>query len=258
MNITRPSEDIIRIIIPFLDIDTAVFLVRLGEEYLLFDTATYDTDMTELLFPCLSELGIPEEALTTVFISHPHRDHAGGLGAVLARYPTITVLAGGRALLDTHKAARLSLVRDGDRIGGVLRVVALPGHTADAVALLDTRTGILLSGDGLQLSGIFGSGWWGANITLPRAHKEALDRLSALPITAIYPAHDYHPEGRAYIGREAIARAIAACHAPLDKIREMILAAPGADDKAIAAAYNQEPLPTLGWPVVAAVRRELL
>lgn len=49
MNITRPSEDITRIIIPFLDIDTAVFLVRLGEEYLLFDTATYDTDMTEPL-----------------------------------------------------------------------------------------------------------------------------------------------------------------------------------------------------------------
>ena len=140
----------------------------------------------------------------------------------------------------------------------VLQVVAIPGHTSDAIALLDTRTGTLLSGDCLQLYGIFGSGWWGANVNYPKAHFAALDRLLTLPVTAIYPAHDYHPVGDAFIGREEILRAVGACREPLLMIRDMIQNDPEADDKALATLYNKQPLPTLGPHVVAAVRRDLL
>lgn len=259
MDITHITPDVTRIRIPFLDVYTSVFLIGTEAGYLLFDTATYPTDIAEHLLPALSSLGIRKEALAAVLISHPHRDHAGGLAALLEECPGLSVIAGSDALLATHGGARLSVAADGDVLFGVLRIVAIPGHTADSIAVLDLRTGTLLSGDGLQLYGLFGSGWWGANITMPQAHLAALERLAELPITAIYPAHDYHPEGDAFIGQAAVARALAACREPLFLIRDMIIADPQADDKAIAAAYNEKKtLPPLGWPVVAAVRRELL
>ena len=258
MSIEHLTPHITRIFVPFLDIYTSVFLVKTSEGALLFDTATYDSDMTEIILPALGELGVPPEALTRVFISHPHRDHAGGLAALLARRPEIEVIAGSTALAETHTGARITVMGDGETLLGVLRVVSIPGHTADAIALLDTRTGTLLSGDCLQLFGIFGSGHWGANITLPAAHFEALDRLAHLPLTAIYPAHDYHPEGNAYVGAEAIRRALCACREPLLLIRDRIAAAPTRTDCELADEYNRGNLPTVGRHVFAAVRRELM
>ena len=83
MDITHITPDVTRIRIPFLDVYTSVFLIGTEAGYLLFDTATYPTDIAEHLLPALSSLGIRREALAAVLISHPHRDHAGGLAALL-------------------------------------------------------------------------------------------------------------------------------------------------------------------------------
>lgn len=242
--------------VPFADIYTTVFLVKTEAGSLLFDTATYDTDVTEIILPTLEALGgLP--TLTHVFISHPHGDHAGGLGALLTALPHLTVIAGSEELKAKHPNARITPMTEGTLLGA-LRVLPLPGHTADSIALLDTRTGTLLSGDGLQLHGIYGSGVWGANIRYPGAHLAALDRLACEDIDAIYPAHDYHPCGDAYIGKTAIRAALDACRAPLFRIRDMIKENPNASDKALAAAYNAAGNPpTVGAHVFAAVRREL-
>lgn len=258
MQIKEITPHITSIRVPFLDIFTTVFLVRTEKGNLLFDTATYPTDITELILPALDGLGIGAADISHVLISHPHRDHMGGLEALLAHCPDITVAAGSQAPLSGHTVRHFLLVGDGDILLDRLRVVAIPGHTADAVAILDTRTGTLLSGDGLQLYGIFGSGWWGANISRPTDHLAALERIAALPLSAIYPAHDYHPLGDAYLGREAILGALDACREPLFLIRDMILASPDKDDKALAADYRKQPLPIVGPHVFAAVRRELL
>lgn len=242
--------------VPFADIYTTVFLVRTEAGNLLFDTATYDTDITEIILPALEALG-GLTALSHVFISHPHGDHAGGLGALLTALPHLTVIAGSEELKAKHPNATVIPMREGTLLGA-LRVLPIPGHTADSIALLDTRTGTLLSGDGLQLHGIYGSGVWGANIRYPGAHLAALDRLAEEEICAIYPAHDYHPCGNAYVGKTAIGAALDACRAPLFLIRDMIRENKDTSDEALAAAYNAmgNP-PTVGAHVVAAVRREL-
>ena len=252
------TPDVFRMRVPFLDIFTSVFLVKTEAGAVLFDTATYPTDITELVLPCLAEHGVRGEEITHVMVSHPHRDHSGGLEAFLTLYPDVTVVAGSNALLKTHKGARLSVMRDGDVLLDDLRVVAIPGHTTDAIALWDTRSDILLSGDGLQLYGIYGSGTWGANIPFPAAHFSALARLAKLPLTAIYAAHDYHPLGDAYLGTEGIGRAIEACREPLLLARDMILESPEADDSTLAVAYNKKGLPTIGSHVFTAVRRDLM
>lgn len=258
METIQLTPDITAIRVPFLDIFTTVFLVKTEAGNLLFDTATYPTDITEIILPALAELGVGIEALSAVLISHPHRDHMGGLEELLTLAPDITVIAGSNAPQKTHTIKNLIIGRDGDSILDSLQIVAIPGHTTDAIALLDTRTGTLLSGDGLQLFGIFGSGYWGANISFPKAHLAALERIAALPITAIYPAHDYHPVGDAYIGKDAIGRALDACREPLFAIRDMILASPDQSDEELSALYRKQALPKVGSHIFAAVRRDLV
>ena len=258
MDITQLTPYITAIRVPFIDIFTTVFLVKTESGNLLFDTATYDSDVTDIILPALAECGVNGAELSAVFISHPHRDHAGGLAALLARYPDLCVIAGSNALARSQTIRNLQIGRDGDVILGDLRIVSLPGHTTDAIALLDTRTNTLLSGDGLQLFGIYGSGPWGANISFPKAHLSALDRIAALELSAVYPAHDYHPVGDAYVGKEAISRALDACREPLFAIRDMIKGDPDATDAQLAARYNGQGLPTVGSHVFAAVRRDLL
>ena len=256
--ITKITEHITRIRVPFYDIFTTVFLVKTDEGNLLFDTATYDSDVTDIILPALASLGVTPSELSSVFLSHPHRDHAGGVPALLTANPAVTVYAGSEAVRETTAVPNLVTVADGDSLLGCLQVVAIPGHTKDSVGLLDTRTKTLLSGDGLQLYGIYGSGEWGANIRYPKEHIDALARIRDLTIDVIHPAHNYHPLGDVYEGREQILRALDACAAPLYLIRDMIRDNEDVSDEALTHAYNAKGAPTIGKHVVSAVRRELL
>ncbi|MBQ8696921.1 MAG: hypothetical protein IJ519_04290 [Clostridia bacterium] len=73
----------------------------------------------------------------------------------------------------------------------------------------------MISGDCLQMYGIYGSGAWGANITFPKAHFEALEKLENMQIDVLLTAHDYHPKGYKYVGKTEVAFAINACREPL-------------------------------------------
>ena len=240
-------ENILRIKIPFEDIYTTAFLVRTEQGVLLFDTATFPQDMDDYVFPELERLG---EELKCVFISHNHRDHAGGLARVLEKYPGVPVASRSVALAEKFKSVFEPC--DGDVLLGCLRVVEIPGHTMDSMGLLDTRTGTLLTGDSLQLYGIFGSGNWGANIRFPREHAAALERIRGLDVKVIVASHDYHPCGHIARGEAEIDRYLSQCIAPLDDIRVLILAHPELDAAGIARLYNTSgTLPTLGAHGVA-------
>ena len=126
----------------------------------------------------------------------------------------------------------------------------------DSAGIYDKRTKTLLSGDSMQLYGIFGSGLWASNINYPAEHFEALEKLSEMDIEKICTAHDYHPLGQIYTGKEEIAKAIIACKEPLEIISNLIEENPKVSDEEIATKYNSaKNLPTLGAHVVTAVRK---
>ena len=165
-------SDIFCITVPYKGIYTSVFLVRTPQGAVLFDAASYESDIQNIILPWLDEQGITAEELRYVFISHKHDDHAGGLPALLEAFPDLCIVSQSMGLQQQYGEKHFWSPRDGEMLLGCLRVVSIPGHTADSAALLDTRTGTLLCGDCLQLHGIFGMGKWGANIPHPSWPKK--------------------------------------------------------------------------------------
>lgn len=253
-NLTSITPHIHRLVVPFEDIYTTVFVLTTGEGAVLFDTATYPEDIDNYIVPALQELGIAAEELKYVVISHNHRDHAGGLERFAHMFPGTAVAAGSTACGERIPGREVQVLRDGDCLLGCLEAVTVPGHTEDCVALLDTRTNTLLSGDGLQLYGIYGSGAWGANIRFIKEHLAAGKRLHGRNIGTVVASHDYHPCGYRADGEE-VGRYIDECANALRAVGEYILSRQEMNDSDLAAQYNAASgLPTVGAHVFAAVR----
>ena len=221
-------------------------------------TATTPEDITDRVLPFLREEGLDEEDVKAIFISHSHGDHAGGLATLLPLVPNAKIYARSKKLGEIYPH-RIVVPEDGDVILGVLQVVTVPGHSRDSAALLDSRTMTLVSGDCLQLYGIYGSGAWGSNITLPLLHLQALEKLRALPLRQILTAHDYHPLGWRYDTPEKISDALDACRDSLFRIRDLIRQKPDLSDEELSLlAGDGSSYPRLHPRVIDAIRREMV
>lgn len=251
-NITRITPDIIRLTVPYKEIYTTVCIIRTPRGSVLFDTASYAADVPEYILPTLKTLQVHD--LKYIVISHNHGDHAGGLEQLAIHFPEVRIVSLHEAISQKY-GNRVLIPKDGEILLDVLSVIAMPGHTADAIGLLDSRTGTLISGDSLQVYGIYGSGKWGANIKLPIPHISALDKLHSLEISTILASHDYHPYGYIAQGKEAVASYINACKEALLGIKAFICAHPELDDTALESVYVAETgLPTIGSHVFLSIR----
>ena len=253
-NIETINENILRLTIPYKDIFTTVYLVKTVDGALLFDAASFDEDVDDYIVPFLKEQNISQNELKYVYISHHHIDHSGGLERLMKFFPKTKIVSTNDALVDKFGNDVILKTQDGDVLLNDLKVVKIPGHTKDSAAILDTRYNIVISGDCLQLYGIFGSGNWACNISFPVEHIEAIKKVKKMNIDAIYTAHDYHPFGYKYIGRDTIVQALDSCILPLYEIKSMTLKFPNLTDEEIAEIYNSNNNPKLGAHVVNAVR----
>lgn len=184
---------------------TICYLVEGGAHALLLDTGFGNADIAAYV-AALTNLPL------LVANSHVHPDHSGGN----AQFPTVLVGANevegtapilfpDEAFPEPRCAAvlsatgyRFSPVADGDRIdlgGRTLEVIEVPGHSRGSIALLDSQTHMLLSGDVLlKRVLLFGD--------VPiRIYRAALERLQTYEIADILCAHWPKPLGRAHIGR---------------------------------------------------------
>ena len=248
------TESIWRYTLAYKDIFTTVYLLKCDAGFVLFDAASFDEDF-ETLCEILDGAGVTKENLKYIFISHNHRDHAGGLQKLIAAYPDTTIVSRSETLAKKYENYRVFVPVAGDMLLDTYRVIPIVGHTADSAALFDVRTNTLVTGDCLQLYGICGAEDWAANINFPSEHLQALRQLGEMQINAIYTAHDYYPLGYCAQGEEAVRAYLAACLAPLEKMRDLILAHPAATDADVRATYNaQAGIPTVREAVIRAVR----
>ena len=254
-NLEKINEYTYALTIPYKDIFTTVYFVKTEAGALIFDTASYACDVKDAIIPALGELGIGEDELRYIFISHNHTDHSGGLGDLLKAFPKVCVVSRSEALREKFEGYDFLSPNEGKLLLNSLSVVSVTGHTRDSAALYDSRTRALISGDCLQLYGILGSGLWGANISFPSEYAEAIRKLREMDIDSILTAHDYYPFGRMHFGKSAVASALDACLEPFDIIKRLIERSPDASDEEICKLYNaQNHLPTLGEHVVRKYR----
>ena len=155
----------------------AVYLLEATEPALIEAGPGADHDR---IVSALDALGVGAETLAHVIVTHIHMDHAGGVGALLERFPRATVWVheiGARHLVDperlvastarTYGEERMRVLygamvpTPADRVKGVaggerielgdrsLTVVHTPGHASHHVALHDDRSGAIWTGEAI-------------------------------------------------------------------------------------------------------------
>lgn len=250
----RINEHIHYITTAYKDIFTTVYALKTEEGTVLFDAASYDSDIDERIVPFLEELGIGKEDLKYVFISHNHADHSGGLARLLERYPQVCIVTGSQTLREKYSGRPFLLAEEGIVLLDTFRVVAIPGHTVDSCALLDMRSMTLITGDCLQQQGIRGSGDWASNISYPAEHLKAIEKVRALGAKQIVTAHDYVPCGfRAE--DDGVQKMLDESKEPLLRLKTLILQYPQDSDEQIRARFSDfENRLTINARVVAAMR----
>ncbi|MDQ4107283.1 MAG: MBL fold metallo-hydrolase [Actinomycetota bacterium] len=158
---------------------TAAYLLDAAEPTLV---ETGPGTSVEPVAAALDRLGIEPRGLAHIVLTHIHLDHAGGVGQLAARFPSAIVWVherGAPHLVDPSRLVastarvwgeremrelfgpaepvddgRVRSLRDADviRMGDrQLEVLDTPGHASHHVALVDSRTGAVFTGDALGI-----------------------------------------------------------------------------------------------------------
>jgi glyoxylase-like metal-dependent hydrolase (beta-lactamase superfamily II) len=169
---------------------TNAYLVGDGEMALV-DPGSGDPADLDTLAALIDSLAKDGRRLTRILLTHAHPDHIGGVEAMRARYG-VPVLGheaiGGEVRLDATLADgdTVALAPGSDGRDWTLRVVHTPGHARGHLCFFHERTGALLSGDHVVGTGT-------VVIDPPEGdmtdYVASLEKLLALPVRSIFPAH---------------------------------------------------------------------
>lgn len=193
------ENNVFRILVPFEDLTTTVYVYQCDDGVAIIDSATYGTDVDEYILPALKKLGIPLSQVKYLLLTHDHGDHSGGIERLREVLPEACVM--------TSYGMGMK-VSDGQRIIGDLAALHLPGHTAHAMGYFDTKSKTLLSGDCLQLKGI---GKYRQGVGDKSAYVSTVKRLKAMDIYRIVAAHEYDPLGSIAEGKENVLNYLDKC-----------------------------------------------
>ncbi len=158
---------------------TSAYLLE-GSEPTLVETGP--TTSIEAVTAGLHSLGLQPEDLAHIVVTHIHLDHAGGVGRLTQRFPRALVWVHDRGAahladpqrlvasaarvygeeqmrslfgpVDPVPSDRLRSVSEGDRIAvgtRSLEVMYTPGHASHHIALVDSTSGAVFTGDALGI-----------------------------------------------------------------------------------------------------------
>ncbi len=239
-DVYRADPGVFAIAEPYQFQEVISYLIVGSKRALLFDTGLGMAPIR----PVISELtDLPVTALN----SHTHYDHVGGnteFDSLLALDTDYTrantkgfpaeVLKGevadeafcrkpagfDPATYFTKPYTPTTFIQDGFRIdlgGRTIEVLQVPGHTPDAVALVDSAAGLLWTGDSFYLAPI----WLYVPETDLDAYRASVDRLAALAprMRKIFGAHNVAQSDPARLGdlKTALAKVLAGQVKPVTK-----------------------------------------
>ena len=249
------ADEVYLLKIPFGPVWTGVILID-GEKKILIDSGATGKDVDGILVPALEKRGLGVRDLDVLTCTHTHGDHVGGHkrleelgvsciaafeGSVKKLHDPVFWAVKTRTRFPEYSPApntSLSPVRvdrslkDGDILGGRLRLIHTPGHDDDCVCFLDEKTGVLFTGDSLQGNGTICQGV-AFYKDLP-AYERSLICLKPLAVSAILCGHDYAGIGALIRGKEAVQNALAYCEERVKIYREFIQKRKEKDPAALA------------------------
>ena len=176
-----------------------------------------------VVLAALEALGVDAEGLAHIVVTHVHVDHAGGAGALIRHFPHATLWVherGARHMVDPSRLLastartygpdrmeaffgrtepvpgdRLRSMVDGSRIDlgdRALRVIHTPGHASHHVALHDTESGAVFTGEAIGSYLPWGPAFRPA-LPPPEVDVEqalaSIDRIAALAPTQLLTSH---------------------------------------------------------------------
>ncbi len=245
----------------------AIHLVLESDRAALIDSGTVHS--LPRVLAALEILGIPRDNVDWVMLTHVHLDHAGGAGALLRALPNARLTVhprGARHMIDPSRlwqatvavygqkaaeqaygeivpiaAERVVETPEGTSVtlaGRTFQFIDTPGHARHHVAIRDSATGHLFTGD------VFGISYRDLDVGdqvfiipsttptqfEPDAMLQSLERLLALEAEAVYLTH--------YAQRRDVARLGARLKRLLAQYQAIALAAQDAECSPTAAAAD--------------------
>ena len=209
---------------------TNAYLLAHDGVALVVDPGSGDDDALALIEQTLGAVGATEPK--GVVLTHTHRDHVGGVDALVARWPALPVWAPAGELGRCAPQWRAVGVRHGRRLtlgSSDVELIGTAGHALDHMALWWSERRLLLAGD---LVAGEGSIWVGLPDGDVGSYLASLERAAALEPELIAPAHGplrrdgaavLHAARRHRLAREAqLVRALQAGRADLASLRRSI------------------------------------
>jgi glyoxylase-like metal-dependent hydrolase (beta-lactamase superfamily II) len=134
--------------------------------------------------------------------------------------------------------------------------VHLPGHSPDSIAVLDERSGALLSFDCLQA---FGIGRYGTGIANVADYLDSIEKASSESMEILVASHEYVPTGSTAMGQEAIGRYLDHCREAVQQLCAFAERSPDLSAEELAEHFRlaYPDLPTVSRFTFGAVKKHL-
>lgn len=168
----------------------ATTALLVDDRLVLVDTGVEDD--TRKLLDGLAKIRVKPGDLSTIFITHTHPDHVGGLATVKKDSPAKVAAHrveadfiarkrtyDGPPRVQRHPGTPVDVLLEDGQVHDGLRVIFTPGHTRGSMSLLDETRSLLFVGDAANNEGRLGPMDDRYNVD-PKQHRESIRKLAAL------------------------------------------------------------------------------
>ena len=211
---------------PFTGPGTNTYIIGTGRRRILLDTGQ-GVDLYDDLIPRALAEYCDGATLDRIVLTHAHPDHIGGVESLRERHGDLPLLK--MPLPASDRGLTVEALGDGDVVetdGATLEAIWTPGHARDHLCFVLREEKVLFSGDM-----VLGAG---TTVIPPDGdlghYLDSLERLQALDIDRIFPAHgpvieDPHTKIAEYQAHRALRdqQVLDALGAGLSKTVDMVL-----------------------------------